>query len=281
MKWSTKIVLGTRRDCKFLCKSEYIFLLFNKRFTLDILPSLHRNAATSERGIVSFCRPSYYHFRVKDTVTNEFNKVLEIYCVPIRAGQSRVFITNNFRLGWVPTWISHAITNRFLNTDTWLHDAERRIRNRGHGPSVDVINSIYVLPTSSDIGVRAFRDWWNKYGMQRSPPHSFGPATIEQLGSKSSTRKEQIDPWRHHTKNCDSCRRALNSWKQIEKVSLFFSFLAIGVGISGTISSVAVVLTSLAGLLLHYCSKSVCAILEGNPFPSGVADRSAAAMKDS
>jgi hypothetical protein len=45
-------------------------------------------------------------------------------------------------------------------------------------------------------------------------------------------------------------------------------------------SLLAVVLLSLAGLTMHYCSKSVCAILEGNPFPSGVADRSAAAMKD-
>lgn len=191
-----------------------------------------------------------------------------------------MFITNKFQLSWVPKWISHALTNKFLNTDTWLHDAERKVRNRDRGHSIDISKSVYVLPTSSDIGVRAFRDWWKTYGMQRSPPHSFGPATIEQLGSQSLSRREQIDPWRHHTKNCDACRRALNSWKRTEKLSLVFSFLAVGLGMSGsTMSSIAVVL-SLAGLTLHYCSKSVCAILEGNPFPSGVADRSAAAMKD-
>jgi hypothetical protein len=233
----------------------------------------------TNRAILSFCRPSYYHFREKNLTTNEFNKRLEIYCVPVRAGQSRILLRSSFQLKWFPQWGSHALSNRFLNTDTWLHDAERKIRCQENGHLVDVINSVYTSPTSSDIGVRAFRNWWKTYGMRNSPPHSFGPATREQLGPRSLTRREQIDPWIHHTKNCDVCRKALKSWKLVEKLSLVFSFTAAGFSVNGTRSFLAIFL-SLAGLGVHYFSKSVCTIFEGNPYPSGVADRSVAAMKD-
>ena len=55
---------------------------------------------------------------------------------------------------WIPTWLSHAGSNRFLNTDVWLHDVERKVRSKGQ--HVDV-NDLYVRASSSDLGVNAFR----------------------------------------------------------------------------------------------------------------------------
>ena len=256
-------------------KTSYSFfpsfvLLFTLYF---LLPFLTKSA------ILSFTRPSYYHFRLKD-LENNIRKTpnLQIYCVPIRAGQSRVIFQNAFSKR-IPTWLIHAASNRFLNTDTWLHNAERRMRIREDNSKI-VSRSTYTSPTSSDLGVLAFRNWWSTYGMSLAPPHSFGPATREQLPSRSLTRSEQIDPWVHHTKHCAPCRKALMSWKRSEKLSLAFSFASVALfGVTRKQSYLGMLL-SLLGLGAHYLSKSVCTFIEGNPFPSGIADRSVAATKE-
>ena len=178
---------------------------------------------------------------------------------------------------WFPKWLVHALSNRFLNTDTWLHDVERLVRTQEK--YVDV-NNVYVSSSSSDIGVKAFRIWWSANGMANAPPHAFGPATKEQLGPRVLTRREQIDPWVHHTKHCAGCRKALKSWKRAEKLSLALSFVFAAVFGAARKQSVLAVLLSLAALGAHYCSKNVATIMEGNPYPSGVADRSVAAMKE-
>jgi predicted secreted hydrolase len=67
---------------------------------------------------------------------------------------------------WLPTWLSHAASNRFLNTDVWLHDVERRIRSKGQ--HVDVMD-LYVRASSSDLGVTAFRKvrrQWMSYSLR-------------------------------------------------------------------------------------------------------------------
>eukprot|EP00590_Aulacoseira_subarctica_P004220 CAMPEP_0172430208 /NCGR_PEP_ID=MMETSP1064-20121228/53576_1 /TAXON_ID=202472 /ORGANISM="Aulacoseira subarctica , Strain CCAP 1002/5" /LENGTH=516 /DNA_ID=CAMNT_0013176115 /DNA_START=89 /DNA_END=1636 /DNA_ORIENTATION=- len=236
----------------------------------------------TRNGILSFARPSYYHFRLKD-LENKIRKTpaLQIYCVPIRAGQSRVLFQNAFSKR-IPTWLVHAASNRFLNTDTWLHNAERRMRIRQDNSNITT-RSTYTSPTSSDLGVLAFRNWWSTYGMSLAPPHSFGPATTEQLPSRSLTRSEQIDPWVHHTKHCASCRKALKLWKRSEKLSLAFSFASVaflGVTTHSKQSYLMTVLLSLLGLGAHFLSKSACTFIEGNPYPSGIADRSVAATKE-
>lgn len=104
------------------------------------------------RGVVSFQRPSYYHFRTKEP-DGEYKKRLMIYVVPIQAGKSRV-IFRNAGPKWLPTWLAHAGANRFLNTDIWLHAVERRLRSKGQ--DVDV-NDLYIMASSSDLGVKAFR----------------------------------------------------------------------------------------------------------------------------
>ena len=152
----------------------------------------------AREGVVSFRRPARYHFRTKREMGG-FETNLEIYAAPVRAGRTRVFFASPLGSARIPTWLSHAASNRFLNTDIWLHDAERNLRSDARG------DGAYVTPTSSDVGANAWRVWWRKYGMADAPDHSFGPAQVHQLPRLS--RAETIDAWEVHTKHCASCRQ--------------------------------------------------------------------------
>jgi len=106
--------------------------------------------------VVSFQRPAYYHFRtLRDGVWKEN---LKIFSVPVSHGRVRVLFESPLSNSKVPTWLVHAGSNRFLNTDAWLHDAERF--SRGGSEKLN-----YLYPTSSDIGTRTFRSWWQDNGM--------------------------------------------------------------------------------------------------------------------
>ena len=68
---------------------------------------------------------------------------VEIYAAPIRAGRTRAFFVSPAP-GFIPTWLSHAGSNRFLNTDIWLHDTERVLRSDERG------DKRYAAATDSD-----------------------------------------------------------------------------------------------------------------------------------
>jgi hypothetical protein len=106
--------------------------------------------------VVSFQRPNYYHFRTKDQTTGEYKKSLQIYCIPVRAGQCRA-IFQTISIGFIPDWLSHAGSNRFLNTDTWLHNTERVLKSPELSGKSATDESAYVMASTSDTGVKAFR----------------------------------------------------------------------------------------------------------------------------
>lgn len=87
------------------------------------------------------------------------------------------------------------------------------------------------------------------------------------------TRREQIDPWEYHTKHCSSCRRALKVMKRVQMGGLFAS-IASAVLLRN--SPVRAALTVAAALYVRYLAMKTATAVEGNPFPSGVADRSPA-----
>jgi hypothetical protein len=120
--------------------------------------------------------------------------------------------------------------------------------------------------------------WWNKNGFAKAPPHTFGPASMEQLGPNAMTRAEMIDPWMNHVKHCSACRNSLIKWKQIQKASLALSFVA--AALLGSRKPLVAAILSLMGLGLHNFSSKVATIMEGNPHQSRITDRSAASMKD-
>jgi len=99
-------------------------------------------------GVLSFQRPFYYHFRTKRD-DGDFRKNLSILITPVRPGKSRIMLRTQME-GKLPFWLSHGASNRFLNTDTWLHDLEYHARRNTKGLR-------YVDASSSDLSPALFR----------------------------------------------------------------------------------------------------------------------------
>merc|ERR1719215_317146 len=216
-------------------------------------------------GIVSFQRPFYYHFRTRQDDGN-FKINLNILVAPVRGGRSRIFLSRVLPTNIpVPTWLLHGGSNRFLNTDTWLHDAEREARKDGN-------NSLkYVSASDSDKGPIIFRKWWQQNGFAASPKNTFGPASIDQLPKQS--RRQQIDPWVGHTVHCSKCRTALSRFKRVQVGSIF---AIVGSMIFLRHRPILAATFTGGSLGLNILIRKICTFIEGNPFPSGVGDRSVA-----
>ncbi|KAL3817146.1 hypothetical protein ACHAXA_006146 [Cyclostephanos tholiformis] len=222
--------------------------------------------------------------------TEEYKPNLLIFPAPIEEGKCRVLMPD-FQVKNFPKWLLHLRVNKFLNTDTWLHDVERsaRIRddiNQQRGPvavgaaragrkATDGLN--YMLVSKSDLGPSLFRKWWSKHGFADAPPNTFGPASASRLAVRALNRPEQIDPWNHHAKNCVKCRRAL---KQMRALQNFFTAGA-AVGAISLLQrrppfAIALVLASMyAYNFLHKLATAI----EGNSNRGEIGDRSVAAMK--
>lgn len=222
-------------------------------------------------GVVSFQRPSFYHFRLrKSDGSDGFNPALCIFVTPVHDGRARVLFPG-FAPPFVPTWLAHAGSNRFLNTDTWLHDAERTFRMTGGGEGK---KPNYVYASRSDLGVSLFRRWWNMHGFADSPPDAYGPADPAALGTRALTRREQIDPWESHSKHCSECRAALRVMKRGQIAGIVWAGLsAVFLRRWPVIAAVAIGL----GVWVNVFLKKCATVIEGNPYPSGVDDRSPAA----
>lgn len=236
----------------------------------------------------SFQRPSFYHFGERkgelDEKTGkrqgEWEPVLPIFLAPISAGKSRVFLqTPGLK---IPTFLLHAGSNRFLNTDTWLHDTEREVIRRkelisnSEEMSKKLCGMDYQYASQSDLGVSAFRKWWRDNGMIDAPPHTFGMATLAQLGPTSLSRREQIDPWENHAKHCSVCRNTLGRMKKLQTGSLFLALMCALLGGHYKKPLLATIGIG-AGLLGNNFFKKFATVIEGNPDASGIADRSVAA----
>ena len=143
-------------------------------------------------GVLSFQRPALYHFRTRANATADYTPNLLIFTAPIEEGKCRAILPD-FKIGPFPSWLGHLGSNRFLNTDTWLHDAERNARihmntlNKQKGSvsvgaakegrrSTDGLN--YIFATKSDLGPSLFRKWWTKHGLANSPPNTYGASSV-------------------------------------------------------------------------------------------------------
>lgn len=153
-------------------------------------------------GIVSFTSPAYYHFRVKDD-SGEYKIQLMVLITPVSVGLTRVhlaFIDNNLP-NKLPKWISHSFSNTFLETDIWLHNCELEASRN----NVEAIDS-YHMPTTSDIGTRAWRKWWKKH-LSNIPAFSSNLDKIVKV--KELTPEEQKERIKSHIDGCIHCQNAL------------------------------------------------------------------------
>jgi len=244
-----------------------------------------RSAKRDRDGYLSFQRPCYYHFGeyTGDGVDEATGKKarqpkLKIFIAPVRAGRCRIFM-GAFPVP-LPTVVLHAGSNRFLNSDVWLHEAEREVvRRKEAGLAAGKLAGMdYISASRSDAGVSLFRRWWDQHGMAGAPPHTFGMATMEQLGPAPLSRREQIDPWVNHARHCASCRRGLRRIKRLRAACTFLALAsAAAAGRRHPVVGLAGVGASLYGR--NFFKKFATAI-EGNPEASGIADRSTAASAD-
>lgn len=240
-------------------------------------------------GVLSFQRPAFYHFRTRANETAEFKPNLKIYVAPIKSGCCRVIMPDFKMVPFLPTWLGHAATNRFLNTDTWLHDTERAARmDKDHinkkGGSVAVgaaragkvasgdLN--YIFASRADLGPSTYRKWWSTHGHADAPPNTFGPASADDLPSQALTRAEQIDPWVHHAKHCAKCRRALGWMRKLRKASAVAA--AVGAVLLRNKPPLAIA-GVLVGLWTYNFLRKFSTVIEGNPNQSQILDRSVAA----
>ena len=123
----------------------------------------------------------------------------------------------------------HSFTNSFLDTDIWIHDQERFIRNSKNS-FLDIrssnagessrIDKGYILATDSDLGCKTWRLWWNKHMKDSSV---FGPANANQL--QWLPLSKQINRYESHTKYCVSCKNTLNNINLMKKYSIFLIIL--------------------------------------------------------
>jgi phenylpropionate dioxygenase-like ring-hydroxylating dioxygenase large terminal subunit len=241
-------------------------------------------------GVLSFERPALYHFRTRANETAEYTPNLLVFATPIEAGKCRVMMPD-FPIKFLPKWLGHIGSNRFLNTDTWLHNAERVARinadsiNKQRGivavgaakagrKPTNGLN--YILATQSDLGPTTFRKWWSKYGFADSPPNTFGAASASSLPSHALSRAEQIDPWHHHAKNCAKCRRGLRLMRALQKIST--AGAAIGAILLRNRPPFAIALV-IAGLYAHNFLRKFATTIEGNNHRSEIDGRSVATIK--
>lgn len=221
---------------------------------------------------MAFQVPSQYHFRQNFNGTDTFSTGLVIYCIPVKAGKSRVMIGSGERpIPSYITWLAHAGSNRFLNTDTWLHDAERNaiIKQHDDGSKQKGFGLDYAYASESDVGTIKFRQWWKKR-FASSPPHSFGAATPDLLGPNSIPRQEQINPWENHAKHCSTCRNALQRMKLIQKLSLYVTVGSVLVLKRYPIMAFFIAATGISSNF--FCRKSAT-VIEGNPYAGGIGYR--------
>lgn len=242
-------------------------------------------------GVLSFQRPAFYHFRTNRTadVTDGYRPNLLIFAAPIEEGKCRVLMPD-FQIKFVPKWLGHLGTNRFLNTDTWLHDTERSARinddiNKQRGAvavgaaragrkPTDGLN--YIAASQSDLGPLLFRKWWSLHGFASAPPNTFGPATASYLAARALNRADQIDPWNHHAKHCVKCRRALKQMRFLQKV--FTAGAAVGAILFRRRPPVVIALV-LAGMYAYNFLRKFATAIEGNSNRAEISDRSVAALK--
>jgi len=166
------------------------------------------------KSTVLFVAPCYFTLNILTTSVK-----LIILCVPVAPGKSRVFVDTAGFPSSGPKWFSHAFTNRFLDSDIWLHDQERLIRNP-RNKFYDIPGKLtYCLPTVSDTGPRAFRKWWQKH-LAGSPVFGDVKGYVPEYSAA-----EQVDWKLAHIRVCTPCQVVIRRANLARKITPYLAAL--------------------------------------------------------
>lgn len=189
----------------------------------------------TQDGLASFVAPSFFHYKTQNPITNISTVTMIAVLTPISPGSCRLFlelpVLRTFKIK-IPQWLSHSTSNRFFDTDVWVHDQERTQRSGVNpflsqavsGDTTSQVGKKYVLTTQSDTGSRAWRIWWAKH-MVESPVFGEPKVSVSWM-----SRESQLDRYENHAKHCSSCRGALDNASTVKKLvpflAIFLAFIA-------------------------------------------------------
>jgi phenylpropionate dioxygenase-like ring-hydroxylating dioxygenase large terminal subunit len=222
-------------DVQILAENETSFIV---SFADEIMT----DGNTKRNGTMSVRLPCYYCLENVYPKNSILDK-LHIMTVPVMPGKSRVIIKyeynrthplyNVFR--FTPRWLQHALTNRFLDSDTLLlHEQERLLRQDLSEPvRLYDYSKQYNLMTQSDMSVSRYMQWMKKQNdleipylctksnMREQPDMRMAMSMGERVD-----RKNILDRYTQHTMTCRYCKDVL---ARVQNVQLYGTMIGFGV----------------------------------------------------
>ncbi|GMH36787.1 hypothetical protein BSKO_04660 [Bryopsis sp. KO-2023] len=188
------------------------------------------------------------------------------YSVPLEAGKCRViFFQISPRSDKPPPlalklfpWIPHLVTSTVFDSDTvFLNAQDRNLRVEAAKRGTDATGGNkggwrkFFLPTSSDLAIRAIREWMDSKG-NGGPSFPSGQA----MEMSDLSRQELQDRYESHTKECKECQRGLKLAETVVAAAQLAMILSFGglcalfgsIGVKGIVSKLSTALGG-AGIL--------------------------------
>ena len=116
----------------------------------------------------------------------------------------------------IPPWVSHLLSNQFLDSDLVFLHVQEQERECRSGTS-------YFMPGQSDRCIASLRKWIPQYASVMKPPQRILPRPV------------LFDRWTQHTSHCKQCLAAfqgIQKWRRVTYGILAFSILAIKHGLA-------------------------------------------------
>ena len=160
---------------------------------------------------MSFVSPAYYHFRTGSDKDTQHIQLL-ILITPVSHGNCRIHLAfiGAKTPPFLPKWVSHSCA-QISETDIWLHDCEANVLDSNSS----TVLKAYDLPTSSDIGPKAWRKWYTKH-MSMIP--AYKQSSFVKRLSVSQQKNRQS-----HVETCIHCQNALAVSKHLNIGSFLYT----------------------------------------------------------
>jgi phenylpropionate dioxygenase-like ring-hydroxylating dioxygenase large terminal subunit len=194
-------------------------------FNFEDWSNLNRDKDHYRNGTMNFILPCYYYL---ETLYPDIDlKKLNVFCTPIEPGKTKLFISYEFKDGpfyrvykLIPKWAVHILIQTFFDSDTYLLNRQEKWLRENNNNNLDNIERLYYMPTTSDKAVQIFNKW------KRSYFHKSKSSDINKF--KSEERKEILDRYYQHTKECVYCSTALENFKKTQTLGIIL-ILSIGI----------------------------------------------------
>ena len=191
-------------------------------FNFEDWSNLNRDKDHYRNGTMNFMLPCYYYL---ETLYPDIDlKKLNVFCTPIETGKTKLFISYEFKEGpfytaykLIPKWAVHLLIQTFFDSDTYLLNQQEKWLRKNNNDSLHNIEKLYYMPTTSDKAVQIFNKWKKSYFHKPMG-----------LNKKNQDRKEILERYNQHTKDCIYCSTALENFKNTQTAGIIL-ILSIGI----------------------------------------------------